>query len=141
MIFFTNNPSSISTKLKHYIILAWCLMGTVVASGQLTEIEFSEERGFYDNPFTVELIADDPSAIIRYTTNNTKPTTSSGTIYSSPINVSSTTSIRAIAYTGAGAIPVETHTYIFLDDIITACLLYTSPSPRDLSTSRMPSSA
>ena len=28
-----------------------------------------------------------------------------------------------------------------LDDLITACLLYTSPSPRDLSTSRMPSSA
>ena len=28
-----------------------------------------------------------------------------------------------------------------LDPAITACLLYTSPSPRDLSTSRMPSSA
>ena len=27
------------------------------------------------------------------------------------------------------------------DDYLTACLLYTSPSPRDLSTSRMPSSA
>ena len=27
------------------------------------------------------------------------------------------------------------------DGIIKACLLYTSPSPRDLSTSRMPSSA
>ena len=26
-------------------------------------------------------------------------------------------------------------------DVDTACLLYTSPSPRDLSTSRMPSSA
>ena len=26
-------------------------------------------------------------------------------------------------------------------DLSTACLLYTSPSPRDLSTSRMPSSA
>ena len=26
-------------------------------------------------------------------------------------------------------------------DALTACLLYTSPSPRDLSTSRMPSSA
>ena len=26
-------------------------------------------------------------------------------------------------------------------DLVTACLLYTSPSPRDLSTSRMPSSA
>ena len=27
------------------------------------------------------------------------------------------------------------------NDIYTSCLLYTSPSPRDLSTSRMPSSA
>ena len=29
----------------------------------------------------------------------------------------------------------------FRIELITACLLYTSPSPRDLSTSRMPSSA
>ena len=29
----------------------------------------------------------------------------------------------------------------YYDSIDTACLLYTSPSPRDLSTSRMPSSA
>ena len=29
----------------------------------------------------------------------------------------------------------------FPDDTATPCLLYTSPSPRDLSTSRMPSSA
>jgi len=120
MTFFTDIMNGIPTKLKHYIVLVWCLMGTVVASGQLTEVEFSAERGFYDNPFTVELVADDPSAIIRYTTNNTKPTTSYGTIYNGPINISSTTSIRAIAYTGAGAIPVVTHTYIFLDDIITA---------------------
>ena len=37
-------------------------------------------------------------------------------------------------------------TVIFADEIVipntmTTCLLYTSPSPRDLSTSRMPSSA
>ena len=29
----------------------------------------------------------------------------------------------------------------FVDDLMRICLLYTSPSPRDLSTSRMPSSA
>ena len=29
----------------------------------------------------------------------------------------------------------------YFDDLYSACLLYTSPSPRDLSTSRMPSSA
>ena len=28
-----------------------------------------------------------------------------------------------------------------LEDVVRTCLLYTSPSPRDLSTSRMPSSA
>ena len=28
-----------------------------------------------------------------------------------------------------------------LNELLTTCLLYTSPSPRDLSTSRMPSSA
>ena len=32
-------------------------------------------------------------------------------------------------------------TYILANNDITTCLLYTSPSPRDLSTSRMPSSA
>ena len=32
-------------------------------------------------------------------------------------------------------------TDIRLDELLEACLLYTSPSPRDLSTSRMPSSA
>ena len=30
---------------------------------------------------------------------------------------------------------------VLLEGVILACLLYTSPSPRDLSTSRMPSSA
>ncbi len=107
-------------------MLMWCLLGTVIVSGQFAEIEFSAERGFYDNPFVVELLADDPSATIRYTTNNTKPSTSHGTIYSGPINISSTTSIRAIAYTAAGASPVVTHSYIFLDDIITAPYMETN---------------
>ena len=30
---------------------------------------------------------------------------------------------------------------VFFEGVCMACLLYTSPSPRDLSTSRMPSSA
>ena len=46
---------------------------------------------------------------------------------------------------------IELRTYVFLDSLqpqlaaymgtVSSCLLYTSPSPRDLSTSRMPSSA
>ena len=38
---------------------------------------------------------------------------------------------------------LEEHDVLFIDEIhrLSPCLLYTSPSPRDLSTSRMPSSA
>ena len=40
------------------------------------------------------------------------------------------------------AVPAATSTTIVkVEDIDYTCLLYTSPSPRDLSTSRMPSSA
>ena len=36
---------------------------------------------------------------------------------------------------------LEANTLFAIDQLIKGCLLYTSPSPRDLSTSRMPSSA
>ena len=36
---------------------------------------------------------------------------------------------------------VNTYEYFIQNDKVKSCLLYTSPSPRDLSTSRMPSSA
>ena len=35
----------------------------------------------------------------------------------------------------------QRHEFITVEHLLMACLLYTSPSPRDLSTSRMPSSA
>ena len=36
---------------------------------------------------------------------------------------------------------LQTRTNVKVVNLVTGCLLYTSPSPRDLSTSRMPSSA
>ena len=36
---------------------------------------------------------------------------------------------------------IDVHTHMLNDKWLQTCLLYTSPSPRDLSTSRMPSSA
>ena len=99
---------------------------TIIAQAQVTEIEFSVERGFYDNPFAVELVSDDPAATIRYTIDNTKPSRSSGIIYTDPITISNTTSIRAIAYTEVSSTSVTTHSYIFLDDIITASYMETN---------------
>ena len=45
------------------------------------------------------------------------------------------------AYTPSGAVVGAVEKLESLDDDLKTCLLYTSPSPRDLSTSRMPSSA
>ena len=48
-----------------------------------------------------------------------------------------------VALAASGSLPVvtEPHLIAFAPDSQWSCLLYTSPSPRDLSTSRMPSSA
>ena len=50
------------------------------------------------------------------------------------------TSLGVECVQGEGEI-IDRHTVKVGDRTITTCLLYTSPSPRDLSTSRMPSSA
>ena len=52
---------------------------------------------------------------------------------------------RSVFYCQGGGQPGDTGEFVLSDgrtsEVIDTCLLYTSPSPRDLSTSRMPSSA
>ena len=50
-------------------------------------------------------------------------------------------SLKQTTLEGLERLGWENATPVQRDTIPTACLLYTSPSPRDLSTSRMPSSA
>ena len=89
------------------------------AAGRVHLPRFSAQRGFYDNDFSLTLAGDTPGATIRYTTNGTAPTTSSGTVYAGPISVTGTRTVRAIAYkTGTTASAVATHTYLFLDDVL-----------------------
>jgi hypothetical protein len=78
------------------------------------DTSFSVKRGLYSGPQSVAITCATPGASIRYTTNGTKPTDTAGTLYTGPINVTTTTVIRAVAYM-AGAAPsnVDTHTYIF----------------------------
>jgi hypothetical protein len=88
----------------------------------VADTKFSQDRGFYDAPFEVEITTETPDAIIRYTTDGSTPTTSHGQIYNpaSPIIISTTTCLRAMAYkTGWKSTNVDTQTYIFLDDVIT----------------------
>lgn len=87
-------------------------------TGFVEPVTFSEPRGFYTAPFTVELTTPTAGAEIRYTTNGSAPTATS-TLYTAPINITGTTPLRATAFL-AGQEPsvVSTATYLFTSQIV-----------------------
>ena len=90
-----------------------------VLAGVVADTSFSVDRGFFDAPQQVEITTDTPGAEIRYTTDGSLPTASSGLLYGGPIPITTTTTLRAAAFK-TEFIPtnVDTQTYIFLDDVI-----------------------
>ncbi len=113
----SNSYTRIKNLKTYWSIAILFLLVTNVSYSQVS-IEFSDERGFYNSPINVVISSpEDPNATIRYTTNNSKPSPTSGLIYNGPININKTTSIRAIAIGAFGNSKVITHTYIFLDEI------------------------
>ena len=88
--------------------------------GFVDDTKFSVDRGFYDQPFQLEITTETEGAEIRYTVDGTAPTADHGQVYSGPIPIDSSTIIRAAAFKD-GLIPtdVDTQTYIFLDSVLT----------------------
>ncbi|MFV2069642.1 MAG: chitobiase/beta-hexosaminidase C-terminal domain-containing protein, partial [Pirellulales bacterium] len=85
----------------------------------LGETTASVPRGFFDAPFTVELSTSDEGATIRYTTDGSRPSESNGTVYSGPIPISGTTTLRSAAFKAdARPGPVDTQTYLFPNDVL-----------------------
>ncbi len=85
-----------------------------VYQGVVEPVEVSVPRGFFDAPFQVTLQTDTPEAIIRYTLNGDPPTESTGTIYTGPIPIYRTSTLRAAAFRSDFIpSPSITHTYIF----------------------------
>ncbi|MDA8968921.1 CotH kinase family protein [Akkermansiaceae bacterium] len=88
-------------------------------SGFVRDTTFAPDRGFYDAPISVTIASATEDAQIRYTTDGSDPTPGSGTLYTGPITISTTTPLKAIAYK-TGFIPtnIDAHTYFFVDDIV-----------------------
>ncbi len=81
-------------------------------------LEISPERGFYGMPFQVTLTSPRPDATIRYTTNGSVPSLTNGMIYSAPIRITGTTTLRGAAFQkGSPPSAPVTHTYLFLGDV------------------------
>jgi hypothetical protein len=114
--------------------------GAVNQAGSLGFVEdthFNLDRGFYDLPFDLAITTLTPGAQIRYTTDGTAPTATTGTIYDPndpdplkrTLRISKTTTLRAAAFK-AGFLPsnVDTQTYIFVTDVITQSPTGTPPA-------------
>ena len=91
-----------------------------VYTGFLSETpQIDVPAGFYDDPFSVTISSDVPDAQLRYTTDGSPPTATTGTEYTGPIQIKTTTTLRAALFQ-PDHIPtrVSTHSYIFLQDVI-----------------------
>ncbi|MCA9150358.1 MAG: CotH kinase family protein [Planctomycetales bacterium] len=88
--------------------------------GQFAEgVSFDVPRGFFDQPFSVQLTTTTPNGLIRYTTDGSEPTAEHGELYTGPLQITTTTALRAVSYRD-DMLPgdIGTETYIFLDDVI-----------------------
>ncbi|MGB2823650.1 MAG: lamin tail domain-containing protein, partial [Phycisphaerae bacterium] len=92
------------------------------------DTQFSQDRGFYEEAFDLEITADTPGATIIYTTDGSEPTAANGTQVpaadeltppTATVHIATSTTVRAVA-TKAYCAPsnVDTQTYIFIEDVI-----------------------
>ncbi|MBN2136779.1 MAG: lamin tail domain-containing protein [Sedimentisphaerales bacterium] len=89
------------------------------AQGIASEVWFSHDRGFYESPFNLVLSTEMAGGEIRYTSNGSRPGISNGKVYTGPIPITKTCTIRAACVKpGYLDSEVETHTYIFVSDVI-----------------------
>ena len=91
-----------------------------IYDGVVEDTKFNHDRGFYYEPFSVTITCQTIGATIRYTTDGSEPTTSHGTVGGGPIQIDTTTCLRAIAYkTGWLSSNIDAQSYIFPEDVVT----------------------
>ena len=89
----------------------------------VADTQFSDTRGFYTGPVDVAIRTATAGAEIRYTLDSSTPTPDHGFVYTGPIRIDRTTTLRARAFK-AGWEPTntDTQTYLFVSDIVTQSL-------------------
>ena len=120
--------TSTSTPLGTYpLTITAYSMGTItqtanvslVVETQVAAPVFSPAGGSYSSAQSVTITSSTSGATIRYTTDGSTPTETDGTVYSSAVNISSTTTLKAIAYkSGYADSSVTTATYTIVGNTL-----------------------
>ena len=86
---------------------------------RVADTKFSIDRGFYQDPFEVELTSATEGAEIRYTLDGSPPSMEEGLVYDEPIRVETTTVLRVMAWK-EGHLPtdIDTASYIFTSEVL-----------------------
>src|SRR2546423_15044926 len=114
--FWTNPeiPKSSAWRLSSVVALLWVASTTCFAAAP-NPPSFDHSRGFYTSSFSLAL-SSDAGTQIRYTRDGSAPSATTGTVYSSPISITTTTVVRAVAYIDSSNVSVSvTHSYIFIN--------------------------
>jgi len=93
---------------------------TIPPTGTVSSPSFSPTAGTYSTTQSISLSTNPSDATIRYTIDGSTPTETTGTVYTGAISVSSTKTIKAIAYkAGWTASPVSSATYTITGTVAT----------------------
>ena len=104
--------------------------GPITSQGIVADTKFSVDRGFYDTAFQVAITTETAGAQIRYTTDGSAPSATTGQLYGGPITVTGTTTLRAAAFKpGFISSNVDTQTYIFVNDVVGQSPAGEAPAP------------
>jgi hypothetical protein len=87
--------------------------------GLVADTKFSVDRGFYDTPFTVAITSATASASVFWTTNGSIPSLTNGALYTTPVSINGTRTLRAAAFLTnyVPSVP-DAQTYIFLSQVL-----------------------
>lgn len=86
----------------------------VAALPKVADTKFSVDRGFFDEPFELEITTKTEGASIRYTTDGSLPSAENGKTYEGPLKVGTTTVLRVMALKkNHVSTNVDTSSYIF----------------------------
>lgn len=100
------------------------------AIGLVDKVSYDFQRGFFDTPFDLTLATETPGAAIYFTLDGSTPSASHGTLYAAPIHIDRTSTVRSVAVK-AGYLDskVKTHTYLFINDVLSQSPAGQAPGP------------